>query len=581
MANFYKNSIRKWILNNYGLDPVLRTLRSQKDSSNAIVAVSFRDRGSLEQPVLEHLKLHSTKQWPSFVVKSEIAPSTDQWLSDSVHLHLDGEKFTANVLETFIESVDGFGRELNTGSKENILVDYSSPNIAKPFHYGHLRSTILGNFIANLNAYLGHNVTRINYLGDWGTQFGLLSLGFELYGNEEKLLENACKHLLDVYVRINEECEKNANLRDTAKERFLSLENGSSPELLAQWTRFREYSIENYKLIYERMGIGFDEMHSESMYSGASLMVINKLLSLGLLQEQDGAKHVILQGISGRDYQGSKSKVPVIKADGSTLYLTRDIAAAMHRMDQYKFNKMFYVVENSQTDHFVNLKNILKQMGHEWHSALEHVKFGRIVGMSTRKGTAVLLEDILDEAKLRVLERMKATETTKVSHGEFEQVADILGHSALVINDFKSRRSRHYEFEWEKVLQLKGDSGISLQYAHARLYSLEKNSGHTLDLSRPLKVDTLLANEDAVRLIFTLADFDEAVTLSAHKLEPNVMVSYLFRLSHSVGKAFKTLPVKHCEDEEERNTRLVLFRIARSILAKGMTLLGIRPLNQI
>lgn len=222
---------------------------------------------------------------------------------------------------------DGLASDLTAdGSNSTVVVDFSSPNIAKPFHYGHLRSTILGNYISNLYSYLGYKVIRLNYLGDWGTQYGLLSLGFEMYGDEKELTKNACKHLLDVYVQINAEVEKNGQLREEAKRRFKKLESNSDKEIVAQWTRFREFTIDNLKSTYQRIGIEFDEIHGESMYSEATPDVVKLLEEMKLAHTlDDGAKVIKLLGQPNVDFVG-KAEIPIIKKDGSTLYLTRFVA---------------------------------------------------------------------------------------------------------------------------------------------------------------------------------------------------------------------------------------------------------------
>lgn len=245
-------------------------------------------------------------------------------------MHVEPRAFTASVVRTFATQTESFAqsfaRECNLtvnhddDGRGSVLVEFSSPNIAKPFHYGHLRSTLIGNFVANLLHYFGHNVIRINYLGDWGTQFGLLSLGYDLYGSERALINNACAHLLEVYVRINRECEERPQLRDAARQRFNALERKTDADLLLQWTRFREYSVAHYKNVYDRMGVQFDEIHGESMYSAAVALVLDRMRAGNLLVEEDGAQFVV---VSDGGAAGGTKRVPVVKADGSTLYLTR------------------------------------------------------------------------------------------------------------------------------------------------------------------------------------------------------------------------------------------------------------------
>lgn len=291
-----------------------------------------------------------------------------------------------HVLAVFrnTESVRNHLKSLTTERKKYV-VEFSSPNIAKPFHFGHLRSTVIGNFTANLLSALDHDVVRINYLGDFGTQFGLLSVGYDRYGSEEKLVQNPCKHLLDVYVRINQDAETNDEIRREGKERFRALEASSDHRLLMQWNRFRELSAHHYQHVYGRLGISFDHTHYESMYSSEVRHVMNKIREKGFLHEtSDGAQMIRLKDdhkdgmpkyrsknqpmINEQDEDSQDPElIPLVKKDGTSLYLSRDVAAAIDRKNRFNFDHMLYVVEGGQTDHFVNLKRILKLLDYGWN----------------------------------------------------------------------------------------------------------------------------------------------------------------------------------------------------------------------
>ena len=282
------------------------------------------------------------------------------------------------------ESVTSHMKSL-TQERKKYVVEFSSPNIAKPFHFGHLRSTIIGNFIANLLASLDHRVVRINYLGDFGTQFGLLSLGFDMFGCQDKLLENPCEHLLQVYVRINAAAAADERLRQEGKDRFRALECSSDERILRQWSLFRELSAQHYDSVYRRLGISFDHTHYESMYSRSVAQVVAMIREKGILHEtRDGAVMIRLQDEfthairkhrsvnqpkSNQEEEDTEDQelVPLLKKDGSSLYLSRDVAAAIDRKRSFDFDHMLYVVENGQRDHFVNLKRILKSLGLDWH----------------------------------------------------------------------------------------------------------------------------------------------------------------------------------------------------------------------
>ena len=339
---------------------------------------------------------------------------------------------------------------------------------------GHLRSTIVGNFVANINQFVGHKVNRINFLGDWGTQFGFLAAGLEDSGrNLDQVLnanssEESIKNLYQIYVEANKKSESDPSFSDRAKSCFSKLENGD-PHLLADWKAIRDVTVSELEKVYKRLGVTFDHYHGESMYGHEhSHKVLEMLNDLGLLKVlEDGRKVVDV-----KDRQ-----VVVSKSDGATLYITRDCAAAFDRQKMFDVDKMIYVVETGQSNHFENLFEILTKCNFKSAKGLKHVKFGRIEGMSTRKGTAVFLSDILDEGRDQMLERLSETVNTRVeSEEERLEVSDILSTTAVIVNDLKQKRIRNYVFMWENALHSKGDSGIKLQYTHARSKSTNIHS---------------------------------------------------------------------------------------------------------
>ncbi|CAG2101032.1 unnamed protein product [Medioppia subpectinata] len=365
-----------------------------------------------------------------------------------------------------------------------VVVEYSSPNIAKPFHVGNYRSTIIGHFVANFHRFCGHRVIALNYLGDFGTQFGILSLAFDRFGDDQSLAANPLRHLFDVYVKGSTECKASEEWRQSAKDRFNALETKQNADVLNQWNRFRELSVDRLKHLYQRIGIDFDEFHSESMYSSAGHEVIDRLRQLGHLESagDDSRAEFAVVGTNGPNKVSLK--IPVIKSDGSTLYLTRK---------------------------------------------LTHLKFGRILGMSTRKGDIVFLEDVLNEAKERAIESCKTSPNTKISEENFESVSDILGISGLLIHDLSHRRVQEYRFNWEKAIRHSGETGIALQYTHARLCSLETNCGVDIDYEFEPKVEAL-SDFEAKLLMNRLSQFDEILIDSFESLEPSLLVRYLFDL---------------------------------------------------
>ncbi|CAH0545875.1 unnamed protein product [Brassicogethes aeneus] len=477
-----------------------------------------------------------------------------------ITFEIDKKLFIADVIESCANP------DLNLDN-EKIVVEYSSPNVAKPFHLGHLRSTIIGNYIGNINKFLRNDVTRINYLGDWGTQFGFIKVGVEdLKYTSENIKENPIKLLYKCYVHANKLAEKDPNILERAKVEFAKLENGSIEDI-KNWRVIIGYTKDELKKTYERLGVQFDEYNYESMYGSKDIQdVIDILKNKKLLIKQKDGKETIKM---------NDKNITILKSDGSTLYLSRDIAAAMHRYKKYNFDKMFYVVENGQHDHFSALKHVIKEMGCKWSDKLTHVKFGRIRGLSTRKGTAVFLNDILDECRELMIQKQVLSPNTKVPISD-DRISDILGISCVIVNDLKQRRQKDYEFDWDRVLQVQGDTGVKFQYTHCRLCSLEQNSGAT-----PAKVcvPEALDEPEALILLKHLAKFQEVLLASQEQLEACILVNYLFHLCNHISKALKVLQIKGA-NPDIASQRLLLFNTSREVLKNGMNILGLQPLNQ-
>lgn len=537
----------------------------------------FKDDDTL---VGEFLKRFETDQHlTSLDLRSYPKDRKGKFMEKLLCFGLPRDHFVAEVIQTGLSTPDTYEwRRDGLFPAEDkcleVIVEFSSPNVAKPFHMGHLRSTIVGNFVANIHEAVGHKVRRINFLGDWGTQFGLLAAGLQdqrIDLNDILASGQPMDRLYQVYVEANKKAEQDEEFALEAKRLFAKLEDGEA-DLRSQWRDIREATIKALEAVYARLGIHFDHYHGESMYGDDltrqnTLRVLkeNKLLTL----MEDGRQVIDLD---------ANTRVIVTKSDGSSLYITRDIAAALHRIESMKPDKMLYVVDQGQAVHFSNLFRILERLG--WPvsgQVLGHIQFGKILGMSTRKGTAVFLSDILDEAKERMGQRMDESPNTRVEAQDKEAVADVLGITAVAINDLKHKRNRAYDFSWEAALKADGDSGIKLQYTHSRLTSLiEKNPGLQLK-----QVNTSgLQEKEAMDLILRLAQFDEALMLSYVHMEPSMLVSYLMRLCNDTSKAFKVLHVKGCGDEDVASARLALFTLARKTLRRGMTTLGLTLLHK-
>jgi len=449
------------------------------------------------------------------------------------------------------------------------IVEYSSPNIAKPFHMGHLRSTIIGNFLSNLLKRIDHKVIQMNYLGDYGTQFGFLKVGIDMENlTDDEIKKNPLQNLLRVYVAAN--TSKDPEVAEKARRIFEIMELRNDEEIMEQWRKIKQYTLVELKAIYERLNIKYDVYEFESMYRRKDIEDVIKLLTeTNILEKDEEGKMIVRIG---------ERCVPFIKSDSTTLYLTRDVAAFLSRRKKYSIDKIFYVVDNGQNDHFTSLKDVVNQMGFEGNELIQHVKFGRIRGMSTRKGNVVFLKDILDEARDLMFKKQKESKTTKVDLSDGEGIADILGTSAIVVNDLRQRRQRDYEFNWNKILQLSGDSGVKFQYTHCRLYSLERENSN-INEGQELNLD-LLKEPEAQDLVYLILKYPEIIYHSHRELESCVLVKYLFDLCNSASRAFKTLSVKNCECKATASQRLLLFNTTRKVLKDGLDILGLKVLNE-
>lgn len=488
---------------------------------------------------------------------------------------------SATCLRKVIERIQTIGvsgykhiEETTVMKREKVVIDYSSPNIAKPFHAGHLRSTIIGNFIANINTTCGHNVVRINYLGDWGLQFGLLGVGFHRYGSESQLLSNPIQHLYEIYVKTNQLAEEDNDVIKQAREFSHRMEQGDISSLRL-WKRFRQLSIEDYTQTYQRLGIKFDQFSGESEYWDKTPQLLKDLQQRGLLQTSDKGTQIV--DLSDLNPSSDSSYATLARSDGTSLYLTRDIAAAIDRYDHHKFDRMYYVVDKSQSNHFKQLIGVLKMMKYSWADRIHHISFGRVKGMSTRRGEVVFLKDILDEARHRMLCNMQNTQTTKHLDNQ-DSVAEKLGISAIIMRDFSGKLKKDYQFDWDRVLQSLGNTGVFLQYTHARLYSIEDQASVPIPPASAID-PTHLQDSEAIELLEHLAIFDSILLGAQEELQPSVIASYLFKLGHLISVGYKVLRVKD-EDVPVAQARLALFNSARLTLGHGMRILGVEPVNQ-
>ncbi|XP_048155885.1 probable arginine--tRNA ligase, mitochondrial isoform X2 [Corvus hawaiiensis] len=499
----------------------------ENSSSNCLA----QDLHLQAQQLVERLKCDS--------VVSEISAGPG-----TVNFTINRELLAKTVLQQVWKDGSEYGVKselFSTVPRQKAVIEFSSPNIAKKFHIGHLRSTIVG----------------------------LLGVGFQSFGSKEKLKSSPLQHLFEVYVQINKAAE-DENTKKLAKDFFRKLEEHDE-QTLSIWKLFRDLSIEEYIRIYKRLGVHFDEYSGESFYQEKAQEVLKILEDKGLLQ-----KTIKGTGIVDLSEKKDLSTVStVMRSDGTSLYITRDLAAAIDRMNKHSWDTMIYVTDKSQSNHFQHLFQILKLMGYDWAERCQHVSFGLVQGMKTRRGEVIFLEDVLNEVRSRMLENMTSTKTTKEVQDPVE-TAEKVGLAALIIQDFRGLLSSDYQFSWDRALQSRGDTGVFLQYTHARLHSLEQMHGN----AELTDVNVACLQEpDAISVLQHLLRYDEVLYRSSQDLQPKHIVSYLLTLSHLAAVAHKTLPVKGSTPDVAQ-ARLCLFQAARLVLANGMKLLGITPITQ-
>lgn len=380
--------------------------------------------------------------------------------------------------------------------------------------------------------------------------------------------KNPLQSLLRAYVTANSSTDP--KVAERARRVFEMMEKDESEEITQQWESIKSYTMDELKSMYKRLNVAFDVFEFESMYRRKETEhVISMLRDKNLLNNELDGKISVNVG---------ERKVPIMKSDSTTLYLTRDVAAIFNRLEKFQMDKIYYVVDNGQNDHFMALKSIATSLGLR-ENLINHVKFGMIKGMSTRKGSVVFLKDILDEARDVMFRKQKESSTTKVDLSQCgEEVAEVLGSSAVVVNDLKQIRTRHYEFDWDRALQVSGDSGIKLQYTHCRLCSLQENCG---SIEEAKEIESQHFNEqEAQQLIYEIIRYPEVILYASESLESSGLVNYLFKLCNATSKALKVLPVKNCSDRIVASQRLLLFSTARKVLHNGLEILGLKVLNK-
>ncbi|RKH35149.1 arginine--tRNA ligase [Corallococcus praedator] len=477
--------------------------------------------------------------------------------------------FTQEVIDSVRQAGIAYGSNAEEGKGKTVVIDYSSPNIAKPIGFHHIRTTFLGHCIANLYRALGWRVEGINYLGDWGKQFGLVAVGFQEFGKEE--LREDMAHLVQVYVQANKRAGEDPAFDEKAREFFRRME-ANEPEAMKLWNQFRETSLKGFKRVYKRMGIDFEHIEGESRYQGRMDAVIAQIAKKPGVKESQGAIIV--------DMPYAENEPPVLlkKNDGSTLYATRDLAAAEDRHARFNFDKSLYVVAQDQALHFRQVFRTLTEMGQPWADKCIHVPFGRIHGMSTRKGQVVELDQVLDESKERVLKLVEAN----IASGNLvtedpDGLAEQIGLGAIVFGDLKHNRASDYTFDWDEVTSPEGHTGPYLQYAHARSATVLRKGGGVPASHDPALL-TLPEEQALVRELMRLPD---TVRAAAEQYEPSLVARLLLDVAaaysryYTAGNKEREKRILVEDNDALRAARLALTDATRITLAAGLTLLGI------
>ena len=497
------------------------------------------------------------------IAETDIFEKVEQ-VNAYVNMFISKEEFVEEVVEEVMERGDDYGRS-NVGEGKPVIVEYSSPNIAKPFHIGHIRSTVIGNSINLLWDAMGYKVTRINHLGDYGTQFGKMIVAYRHWGNEEDVRKEPIKTLLHYYTKFHEEAEKDPSLDDEARETFTKLENGGKEETeLWQW--FRDESLKEFTRVYNMLGIEYDSYAGESFYSDKMPAVVQELKDKNLLVESNGAEIVDLEPYG-------LTPAPILKSDGSTLYITRDLACAKYRKATYDFYKNIYVVASQQNLHFQQLKKILELMGYEWSKDIVHVPFGLVSleegTMSTRAGRVVFLEDVLNRA---IDETREIIKEKGVATDNIEETAKQVGVGAVVFNELSNNRIKDYVFSWKQVLDFNGETGPYVQYTYARCASILRNAGE--DANDLTGFDPSYITGDAAytlaKEIYALTD---VIIEAGEKYEPSILTRHIVDMAQAFNKFYHDEHIL-TDDKEERKAKLALVVAAKTAIKNGLALLG-------
>lgn len=486
-----------------------------------------------------------------------------------VNFFVDKTVLIKDVLEKVLSEKEKYGSS-KVGEGKNIVVEYSSPNIAKPFHIGHLFTTAIGNALYKILSFEGYNCIGINHLGDWGTQFGKLISAYRRWVDEEALEKDAIGELLRIYVKFHEEAEKDPELEKEARLNFKNLEDGSEEET-ELWNRFKDLSLKEFNKVYDMLGIKFDSLAGESFYSDKMDAVVQEIDDKGLLVDSNGAKVVMLD-----EYNIPPCMIK--KSDGATIYATRDLAAAIYRKKTYDFHKCIYVVGTPQALHFKQVFTTLKLMGHDWADDCKHVGFGLVKlankKLSTRNGDVVFLEDLLNQS---VEETLKIINEKNPNLKNKEDTAKKLGIGAVVFTYLKNNRERDIVFDWKEILSFDGETGPYVEYSYARGKSVLRKAG---ELTGEVDYSKLESKEE-FELAKLLGGFNDAIMNAINKLEPAMVTRYVIEVAKAFNKFYNAHGILNAEDNDVKLARVKLVEATCQVIKNALNLLGIDVVEEI
>ena len=550
---------------NINKEKILENIGVPKDTSNGDYAfpcfILAKELKKSPVAIAEEIKEKISQNLENIKEISEVSA-----VNGFLNFKLNKNQITQEVIDEFDNEKENFGGQKQE-KPQNIVIDYSAPNIAKPFHIGHLRSTVIGQALYNIYKYLGYNVTSINHLGDYGTQFGKLIEGYKRWGAEYDIENNPIDELMQIYVRINNLCKEDESVLEECRNNFKKLEDGD-PYCVEIWKKFRELSLKEFDKVYDILGVKFDSLNGEAFYSDKMPEVIETLKKAGKLEESEGAQVVNL----GDDMPPCL----IIKSNGSTTYATRDLAAIMYRARTYDYDKAIYVTSYEQILHFKQVFATAKYLGldEKYTNGLVHVPFGMILlktgKMSTREGKVIKLEELLNEA----IEKSKEIIDKKNPELENkEDVAKKVGVGAIIFNDLSNSRIKDEIFDWDIMLNFNGETGPYVQYTTVRAKSVLEKAGYIPNV-KEVNVEKL-NDKDSQKIIKQLYNFNSILKNVTEKEEPSILARYLVDLAQNFSSFYNNCHVI-TEDKEMQDARLYITYMVKTVLEKGINLLGIQ-----